>query len=77
MLSESTQSMTIATITIHIEKTGEKKTLTFKGTVESLLKQLNINPVTVIVAADKKLVPMEHELDGTKHIDILSVVSGG
>jgi sulfur carrier protein ThiS len=66
------QSMLIA-----IEKTNEKKELEFSGTAAQLLEQLKINPVTVIVAADKKLVPFETDISHAKKIDILSIVSGG
>jgi sulfur carrier protein ThiS len=62
---------------IAIEKTQEKKELTFKGTAGDLLKQLNINHTTVIVAADKKLVPLETDISHAKKIDVLSIVSGG
>lgn len=60
-----------------IEKTSEKKELQFKGTAAELLAKLNIKPVTVIVAADKKLIPLDADISEAKHIDILSVVSGG
>lgn len=62
---------------IAIEKTGEKKELAFRGTAESLLKQLGINHTTVIVAADKKLIPLDTDISNAKKIDILSIVSGG
>ena len=60
-----------------IEKTGEKKELAFKGTADQLLRKFDINPVTVIVAADKKLIPLETDISAAKRIDVLSVVSGG
>ncbi len=62
---------------INIEKTGEKKEMDFKGTVADLLAKLGINHTTVIVAADKKLVPLERDISDAKRVDILSVVSGG
>lgn len=62
---------------IAIEKTGETKQLTFTGTAHALLEQLGINHTTVIVAADKKLIPLETDISDAKRVDILSVVSGG
>jgi sulfur carrier protein ThiS len=60
-----------------IEKTQESTELEFSGTAEQLLKQLGISPLSVIVAADRKLVPLEKDISDCKQIDILSVVSGG
>lgn len=60
-----------------IEKTKEKKELQFAGTAQELLKQLSINPITVIVAADKKLISLDTDISKAERIDILSVVSGG
>lgn len=62
---------------VSIEKTQESKELEFQGTAEALLQQLDINPTTVIVAADRKLVPLDKDISQAKQIDILSVVSGG
>lgn len=62
---------------IHIEKSDKELELNFTGTAKQLLEKLGINPVTVIVALDKKLIPLETTISDAKHIDILSVVSGG
>ncbi len=62
---------------IHIEKTKEKKELEFSGTAKALLDQLKINHTGVIVAADRKLIPLETDIAHAKRIDILSAVSGG
>lgn len=62
---------------ISIERTKENKEVDFRGTAEQLLLQLEINPTTVIVAADRKLVPLDKDISDSKKIDILSVVSGG
>jgi len=64
-------------VQVVIEKTGEKKQLEFKGTAGQLLAKLSINPVTVIVATDKKLIPLDTDISKASRIDILSVVSGG
>lgn len=62
---------------IQIEKTKEKRELDFSGTVQELLVKLGINHTTVIVAADKILVPLDTDISNAKKIDVLSVVSGG
>ena len=62
---------------IFIEKTEETLERDFKGTAKELLEALDINPVTVIVAADRKLVPLETDITNAKKIDILAIVSGG
>ena len=62
---------------IFIEKTEETLERDFKGTAKELLEVLDINPVTVIVAADRKLVPLETDITNAKKIDILAIVSGG
>jgi sulfur carrier protein ThiS len=62
---------------ITIEKTGEKKELAFRGTAAELLKELQINHTTVIVAADKKLVALSKDISDAHTIEILSVISGG
>lgn len=62
---------------IFIEKTGVKEERDFTGTAQALLKELNINHTTVIVAVDRKLVPLDTDISQAKKIDILSIVSGG
>jgi sulfur carrier protein ThiS len=62
---------------IFIEREGETRELEFTGTAEQLLEELNINPVTVIVAADLALIPLDTDISGAKRVDILTIVSGG
>ena len=62
---------------ITIEKTGAVQELAFRGTAKQLLHKLGINPSTVIVAADKKLVPLATDISDAKKVDILMVISGG
>jgi sulfur carrier protein ThiS len=62
---------------IHIEKTGESLEREFRGTAKELLEELKINPVTVIVAADKELVPLDTDITDVKRVDVLTIVSGG
>jgi thiamine biosynthesis protein ThiS len=62
---------------VFIEKKNMKKKLKFSGTVEALLKKLNLNPESVIVVKDKTVVTERDKLYDTDHVEILSVVSGG
>lgn len=62
---------------IFIEKSNETFERDFAGTAEQLLDQLDINPVTVIVAADKKLIPIQTDISAAKKVEILTIVSGG
>ncbi len=52
----------------------EKK---YTGTVKGLLKQLGINPETVIVVRGNELLTVEDMLSDKDEITLLSVVSGG
>lgn len=62
---------------IFIEKTGETLERDFTGSAEALLETLDINPVTVIVAADKKLIPINTDISNAKKVEVLTIVSGG
>jgi sulfur carrier protein ThiS len=64
-------------VIVSVEKTREERDMDFQGTANALLEKLHINPVTVIVAKDKRLVPLDTDISDAKRIDILSVVSGG
>ena len=63
----------------HIERT--KKTtnveLPAKATVKHLLEKLTLNPVTVLVTRDKKVLIENQALQDKDVVKILSVVSGG
>lgn len=45
--------------------------------VSELLKRLNINPITVIVARKNELILEDEKLSDNDEIKILSVISGG
>ena len=62
---------------IFIERSNEKKQLSFNGTVTQLLSSLHINPEAVIVSRNDELVIETDHLANTDTIKILSVVSGG
>jgi len=62
---------------LFIEKTNEHKEIEFAGTVNELLKKLNINSEVVLVAKNNELVTEDDQLSKTDTIKILSVISGG
>ncbi len=61
---------------IYIEKTNETVGHT-PCTAGELLKDLGINPDTVLVAKNDEVVLLDEDLSETDKIKILSVVSGG
>ncbi len=65
------------TMIIFIEKTGETQERDFSGSAKELVESFDINPVTVIVAADRKLIPIDTDISAAKKVDILTIVSGG
>jgi sulfur carrier protein ThiS len=62
---------------VFIERTDETHEREFTGTAQALLEELAINPVTVIVAADQALIPLDTDISSAERIDILTIVSGG
>ncbi|HLC19438.1 MAG TPA: MoaD/ThiS family protein [Candidatus Nanoarchaeia archaeon] len=62
---------------VFVERTKEKKTVSFKGTVAQLLSQLHINSETVLVSRNNELLTETDVLAQEDNIQILSVVSGG
>ena len=66
-------------IIAHIERTKKttKVKLPAKATVKHLLEKLAVNPVTVLVTRDSKVLIETQELKDKDTVKILSVVSGG
>jgi sulfur carrier protein ThiS len=62
---------------IFIEESNQHKTLKFSGTAGKLLKKLNINPETVLIAKNNELITEDESLSDKDEIKILSVISGG
>lgn len=62
---------------VFIQKDGVKKHLGFSGSAGELLKKLKINPVTVLVVRNGKIVLEDEVLKDGDKVKILSVVSGG
>lgn len=62
---------------ITFEKDNSTMTIDYSGDVGGLLKQLGINPQTVLVAANNRIVQIDDMLNPTDAILIISVISGG
>ena len=62
---------------VHIEREAKTLTEEFAGTAIELLRELNINPETVLVIKDGTLVTEDESLTGATGVEILSVISGG
>ena len=66
-------------INVFVDKNNKnsKFELNDSSKVADLLKELNINPVTVIVSRNNELILEDEKLDDNDEIKILSVISGG
>lgn len=62
---------------VYIQKLQSHRSMKFSGTVSALLRKLDINPETVIVTCDGKLVTEDDKLRDSSRVEILQVVSGG
>ncbi len=68
----------MAKIKVYLEREDKTKTINLKKpTVENLLKELKINPVTVIVTKNNEVCTEKDSLNSKDNIKIISVVSGG
>ena len=65
------------TIFIDSENKNTKLKLDKNSLVADLLKKININPVTVLVARNNELILEDEKLKNNDGIKILSVISGG
>ena len=66
-------------VNIFIDRENSNKALklNYNSIVSDLLKELNINPVTVIVSRNNELILEGEKLKDKDEIKILSVISGG
>ena len=66
-------------VRIFVDRNNLDKTVELdnKSTVSDLLKELKINPVTVIVSRNNELILEDEKLNNNDEIKILSVISGG
>ena len=62
---------------VFVERENKKQTIQFAGTVDELLKKMNINSETVLVVRNDVLLTSDFELNDTDSIQLLSVISGG
>ena len=65
------------TIFIDSENKNTKLKLDKNSSAADLLKKLNINPVTVLVARNNEWILEDEKLKNNDGIKILSVISGG
>ena len=59
------------------DNTNKSVELDNNASVTDLLKKLDINPVTVIVARNNELILEDERLNNNDEIKMLSVISGG
>mgnify|MGYP001571547705 CR=1 FL=1 len=66
-------------IEVFIERENRNKSVEAKGkmVIKDLLKELNVNPVTVIVVKNNELVTEDSLVNDKDKIKLMSVVSGG
>jgi len=66
-------------IKAYIDRENRKVEVELNGSpkVSDLMKELKINPVTVIVSRNNELILEEERLQNNDEIKILSVISGG
>ena len=66
-------------IKVFVDRENLNRIIEFENNakVSDLLKNLNINPVTVIVSRNNELILEDEKLSNNDEIKILSVISGG
>ena len=66
-------------ISVYIDRENKNTKLELEknSAVLDLLKELKINPVTVIVSRNNELILEDEKLNNNDEIKILSVISGG
>ncbi len=62
---------------IFIEKTNERKEITFSGNGIELCDKLNINLETIIIVRNGSIITEDILLEDSDEIELLSVISGG
>ncbi len=66
-------------IRVFIDRQNKTAQITLAGnpTVSDVLTALSINPVTVIVARNKEIIPADEPVHEQDTLEIISVISGG
>ncbi len=62
---------------VFIEKTGERKQISFNGTAKKLLESIGVNYEEVIITRNSEIITLDEEVKESDSIRVLSVVSGG
>lgn len=63
-------------ISVFVERSGETKLLDV-ASISEVFEELKINPETVIIALNGKLVTKSASLNDNDKVELLSVISGG
>ncbi len=66
-------------VSVFIDKENKTKKVELgnNSIVADLLKEININPVTVIISRNNELLLEDEKLNNNDEIKVLSVISGG
>ena len=66
-------------VNVFVDRENKNKKMELKNSssVSDMLKELKINPVTVIVSRNNELILEDEKLKDNDEIKILSVISGG
>ncbi len=65
-------------VQLHFEKDNSTKHITTNAkTVGALLKELKINPETVLIARNNEVITEDEKITAEDKLEILSVISGG
>ena len=65
-------------IEVHFEREQTTKNIEFSGiTVSDLLRQLKVNPETILVTKNSEVVTEDEHLNDNDKLELLNVISGG
>lgn len=62
---------------VFIEKTGKHQKLVFSGKASELLAKLGINPETVLIVKNNKVITDDEIVSEADNVRLLSIISGG
>ena len=62
---------------VFIEKENKRIEKSFNGKAKDLIKEVGVNPETVIIVKNNELITEEDSIEDSDEIKLLSVVSGG
>ncbi len=66
-------------MSVEISWNNSKKSIDVEegATVQDIFEEIDVNPETVIIELDERVVSLEEELNGDEDIRLINVVSGG